>query len=214
MHILQFTVQDFDEVAFLTLKRRPQFSFVREQVGRMVVHTISDDVGELGYYAIVPGTPISPYVYLEFFSYAAGMGAASPWFAFHSLPDSFKVVDERDRGLRTLCSCIFTDFIMRHALDKAGRPTKLREHLQQEEAGDILPFHFEIGGKFGTCRDLTANDVQAIVDRCRAFMDDGGKVPDFYDQLNIAPGESRFFTLETLRGWLKDPRFIPEDSEN
>ena len=180
----------------------------------MVVYTISDDVGELGYFAIVPGPPISPYVYLEFSSYAARMGMASPWFAFHSSPDSFQVVDERDGSLRTLCNCIFTDFIMRHALDKAGKPTTLWEHLQQEEAGDILPFRFEIGGKFGTCRDLTANDVQAIVDRCRAFMDDGGKVPDFYDQLNIVPGEPRSFTLDTLRGWLKDPRFAPKDSEN
>ena len=211
----EFTVQDFDELAFLTLKRRPQqFSFVREQVARMVVYTISDDIGELGYFAITPGTRTSPDVYLEFFSYAASMGTASSWFAFHSMPESFKAVDERDGSFRTLCTCIFIDFIMRHGLDVTGRPTKIWEHLQQEDAGDILPIHLETGGKFGAYRDLTANDVQAIVDRCRNFMCTGGKIPDFYDQLNIAPDWPRSFTLWTLRGWLKDTRFAERDPEN
>jgi len=180
----------------------------------MVVYTISDDIGKLGYFAITPGTRTSPDVFLEFFSYAASRGAASSWFAFHSTPESFKAVDERDGSFRTLCTCIFIDFIMRHGLDVTGRPTKIWEHLQQENAGDILPIRLEIGGKFGTHRDLTANDVQAIVDRCRYFMRAGGKVPDFYDQLAIVPDWPRCFELETLRGWLKDTRFAERDPEN
>jgi hypothetical protein len=43
-------------------------------------------------------------------------------------------VNDRDRSFRNLCRCIYTDFLMKHALDPAGRPTKLWEHLQQEAA--------------------------------------------------------------------------------
>lgn len=99
--------------------------------------------------------------------------------------------------------------------DGADSPNKAWEFVEQKEAaGDILPIRLEIGGKFGTHRDLTANDVQAIVDRCRYFMRAGGKVPDFYDQLAIVPDWPRYFELETLRGWLKNPRFASKDSEN
>ncbi len=64
-----------------------------------------------------------------------------------------------------------------------------------------------IGGKYGTNRDLSFEDVKAIVARCKAFQERGGKVPSFYDMQNITPGEPRSYELETLRGWLKDPRF-------
>lgn len=82
-------------------------------------------------------------------------------------------------------------------------------------AGDILPDELETGGKYGTCRDLTTRDVKAIVARFYNFKANGGKLPEFYRQLNITPGEPRSFELETLRGWVKDPRFIPKKpSEN
>jgi len=100
----------------------------------MVVYTISDDIGELGYFAIVPGTRTSSDVLLEIFSAIAGMSAGATWFDFRSIIGSFEAVDERDGSFRTLCHCIFTDFLMRHSLDTSGRPSKLWQYLQQEKA--------------------------------------------------------------------------------
>lgn len=82
----------------------------------------------------------------------------------------------------------------------------------QAGAGDILPTELEVGGKYGTCRDLTIDDVRAIVAKLRAFQKQGGKVTTFYEQLNITPGEPRYFELETLRGWRKDPKFAAKDT--
>ena len=64
-----------------------------------------------------------------------------------------------------------------------------------------------IGGKYGTNRDLSFEDVKAIFARCKAFQGRGGKVPSFYDMQNITPGEPRSYELETLKGWLKKPKF-------
>lgn len=130
----EFTVQDFDEVAFLTLKRRPQFSFVREEVGGAVVYTISDDVGELGHFAIRPGTVILSKVLLEMYSRAANISVGATWFGFRSIPNSSEVVDERDGSFRALCECIFVEFLITHNLDMSGRPNELWEYLEQEEA--------------------------------------------------------------------------------
>lgn len=130
----EFTVQDFDEVAFLTLKQRPQFSFVREEVGGAVVYTISDLDGELGHFAIRPGTVILSEVLLEMYSRAANISVGATWFGFRSIPNSSEVVDERDDSFRALCECIFIGFIMRHNLDMSGRPNELWEYLEQEEA--------------------------------------------------------------------------------
>ncbi len=63
------------------------------------------------------------------------------------------------------------------------------------------------GGKYGTCRDLSFDDVKTIVVRCKAFQKRGGKVPEFYRHENITSNEPRSYELETLKGWLKDPRF-------
>lgn len=81
-------------------------------------------------------------------------------------------------------------------------------------ARDILPTELEVGGKYGTCRDLTIRDVRAIVAKCLAFTERGGKVTAFYEQLNITPGQPRSFELETLRGWLKDPKFRQRTPRN
>jgi hypothetical protein len=78
-------------------------------------------------------------------------------------------------------------------------------------ATDILPAELTVGGKYGTYRDLTIAEVRDIVARCLAFQRRGGKVPDFYRQLNIEPDGPRSFTLETLRGWLKDAKFAPQE---
>lgn len=71
-------------------------------------------------------------------------------------------------------------------------------------------------GRYGTDRDLTAGDVRAIVKGCRKFQGDGGKVTAFLMlyQRDYAPaGGPRSFALDTLRGWLKDPRFRPKDTQ-
>ena len=72
-----------------------------------------------------------------------------------------------------------------------------------------------VGGKYGTFRDLTIDDVKDIVERCRDFQAQGGKVPEFYRRQNLSPyqEEPRSYALETLRGWLKDPRFAPKDTK-
>lgn len=57
--------------------------------------------------------------------------------------------------------------------------------------------------KYGTCRDLSENDVKAIVRRCRQHTERGGKVPDFWEAQGFADGEPRSYELETLKGWLK-----------
>jgi len=63
------------------------------------------------------------------------------------------------------------------------------------------------GGSYGAERDLTFDDVCDIVRRCRAFTDRGGKVTEFYRREALVMAERGFYALETLRGWLKNPRF-------
>jgi hypothetical protein len=77
-----------------------------------------------------------------------------------------------------------------------------------EQLGEVVPTETQIGGGlFGTCRDLTFDDVCAIVHQCREYKQKDGKVTEFFRRRDIVPGEPRSFELETLRGWLKDPRF-------
>jgi hypothetical protein len=83
--------------------------------------------------------------------------------------------------------------------------------LSEDIADDIVPDELIAGGKYGTCRDLTIDEVRYIVAECCAFQEQGGKVTTFYEQLNITPGEPRSFELETLRGWLRDPKFAPPE---
>lgn len=101
-----------------------------------------------------------------------------------------------------------------YSLPRPARRIEAKPQTSTEDAAsDILPDELHPGGKYGTNRDLTFEDVKAIVTRCRAFQERGGKVPDFYDQLNLDPFGPRYFELETLRGWLKDPKFAPEDTQ-
>jgi hypothetical protein len=82
----------------------------------------------------------------------------------------------------------------------------------QSKSPEILSESIEdpTGGKYGTCRDLTIDDVRDIVRRCRAFQEIGGKVPEFYRREDINPGEPRSYELETLRSWLKKTNFSPK----
>jgi hypothetical protein len=71
------------------------------------------------------------------------------------------------------------------------------------------PDHSEkiVVGHYGTCRDLSYEDVKQIVKRCRDYQERGGTVPSFYEMQNISPGEPGSYELETLRSWLYDPKF-------
>lgn len=60
--------------------------------------------------------------------------------------------------------------------------------------------------KYGTNRDLAYDDVKEIVSQCNAWTDRGGKVSAFYEFKGKETGDGSF-TLETLRKWLRDPRF-------
>lgn len=68
------------------------------------------------------------------------------------------------------------------------------------------------GGKYGTNRDLTIDDVRIIVARCKMFTEKGGKVTEFYRLQNITPGNPKSYELETLRSWLKKSKFAPKDN--
>jgi hypothetical protein len=68
------------------------------------------------------------------------------------------------------------------------------------------------GGKYGTYRDLTFDDVMDIVNRCRNFQARGGKVPEFHRKLELDPAGSGYFELETLRKYLRNPKFAPKDT--
>jgi hypothetical protein len=66
------------------------------------------------------------------------------------------------------------------------------------------------GARYGKNRDLTLRQVQDIVSQCRAFMDKGGKVPEFHRRYSHDN-----YSLETLRSWLRDKRFcsLSEDHQ-
>lgn len=80
---------------------------------------------------------------------------------------------------------------------------------------DLPPMEDPTGGKYGSCRDLTIDDVRDIVKRCRAFQARGGKIVEFYRRKSqsFSPGEPRSYELETLRSWLNNPKFAPEDTQ-
>jgi hypothetical protein len=60
--------------------------------------------------------------------------------------------------------------------------------------------------KYGTDRDLSENDVRLIVKRCRTSQKAGTSVREFYMNVLLSD-ESNKFSFETLRSWLKNPRF-------
>lgn len=61
------------------------------------------------------------------------------------------------------------------------------------------------GQLYGTHRRLTIEDVRAIVARCLAFTQRGGKVAEFHRRFSNGD-----YALETLRSWLRDKRFHPQ----
>jgi hypothetical protein len=68
-----------------------------------------------------------------------------------------------------------------------------------------VPDPDETYSKFGTNRDLTANDVRRYTSKCNAYTKKGGSVKGYYQTLGTNPP----FALETLRGWLKNHDLNP-----
>ena len=66
-------------------------------------------------------------------------------------------------------------------------------------------------GRFGTYRSLNEAEVRRIVKRCREFMKSGGTAVEFHDQFVHDPSHPPYFALETLRGWMNDPRFAVQE---
>ena len=64
--------------------------------------------------------------------------------------------------------------------------------------------------KYGTNGDQTRNDIRRYVARCRAFQGKGGTVKGYYDFLGSSPP----FAFETLRGYLKKPKFAPSTNKD
>ena len=126
-----FTVEDFDKEFSWILDVQPSSSSERKQEREAVTYTIFDDDGKLGLIGIAPGRGQSPEVQLKMYSKAANLSWEGPWHWFGSLTDPKYAFDERDRKFRTLCSSIFTYFLMTHNLDKAGRPKEVREYWEQ-----------------------------------------------------------------------------------
>ncbi len=92
--------------------------------------------------------------------------------------------------------------------------------MLSEKNEEVISADYEVqeldpsGGKYGTCRDLTIDDVRAIVNNCRRFQNKGGKVTEFYRLQNIYYGGARSYELETLRGWLKKLKFDQKKPKN
>ena len=99
------------------------------------------------------------------------------------------------------------------SVDSAEAPLRLQyeQRTKPPDSVETDPVSDDVAGqKYGTYRDLTIDDVRAIVARCLAFKKQGGRVTEFYRREN-----TNAYTLETLRSWLKDKRFRPpDDSEH
>lgn len=64
--------------------------------------------------------------------------------------------------------------------------------------------------RYGTCGDLSRNDVRTIVRRCNAYRrQHGHSVRGFHlsQGFDEDKDDPRSYTLETLRKWLRDSRF-------
>ena len=60
--------------------------------------------------------------------------------------------------------------------------------------------------KYGTYRDLTGKQVRSIVEQCRAYQKKGATIKWYYHDI-LSPSVQNKFALETLKAWLKNPKF-------
>jgi len=63
--------------------------------------------------------------------------------------------------------------------------------------------------KYGTFRDLTGKKVRSIVEQCRAYQKKGATIKWYYQDI-LSPSDQNKFALETLKAWLKNPKFKPK----
>lgn len=79
----------------------------------------------------------------------------------------------------------------------------------QETTNDQLRTTIPVAGIYGTDRDMSIEQVQEVVGSCIEYQARGGSITEFYRRWNFNTGQ---FQLETLRKWMKDPRFHSEDA--
>jgi hypothetical protein len=87
----------------------------------------------------------------------------------------------------------------------------------QPEVPDVVPNtvgnaidtleEMAVGNRYGTEREMSIEDVCLVVQKALAYKEQGGTIPEFYRRWSFSTGT---FALETLRGWLKNPKFNPE----
>jgi hypothetical protein len=75
-----------------------------------------------------------------------------------------------------------------------------------EDIFSDLPDPENIVKKYGTYRDLTANDVRLYVLRCRQAKDKGYTVEEYHKTLGSSPP----FSLETFKKYRNNPKFTPK----
>jgi hypothetical protein len=80
----------------------------------------------------------------------------------------------------------------------------------QEAPGDALTASKPARRRYGANHDLTLEDVRTIVGQCRAAQARGFSATEFYDGYGFDPGGRGYFTLETLRYWLKQDKFASQ----
>ena len=93
-----------------------------------------------------------------------------------------------------------------------SEPNDEREIKAESDLNVLNDFGKFFGGKYGTNRDMTIDEVRKIVNNCRSYMNQGGNAPEFYRQYCKNSGP-KSFALETLRSWLKKPKFSSEDTK-
>lgn len=85
---------------------------------------------------------------------------------------------------------------------RSAQTVQIDSRQIDESSEEIATNYDEAIRRFGTDKDLSLSDVKAIVKKCNAFIQRGGKVAEFCRQYS----ENKY-TLETLRKWLRDARF-------
>jgi len=87
-------------------------------------------------------------------------------------------------------------------------PATSHSHHESEHKSDTPRVEDHVAGRLmGTSGDLTFYEVRDIVRRVRARQSMGGKVPAIYAEMNIEPEAPKSFGIDSLRRWLRDPRF-------
>lgn len=97
-------------------------------------------------------------------------------------------------SIPTISSTNVTESVNGRALSKA------------QAESDVMP----VGGRYGTNRDMSLEDVQQVLRACLSYRKQGGKVTEFHRRWHFNSGT---FELGTLRDWLKNQKkYLPLDT--